>query len=512
MRGPRIAFSAIALSLLAASCQVGEELDVGPGSVNRELTSVERGRDIWFENTYGGEKFFSFVLPYHPDPTRRIRIGFQEVVNTPRDQRFDIWGVVNDPDCVANPAGGMDLCDDPESSGVVGIRYKGVSPLDGTNMFGAACAACHAGFDPLDPPADPNEPTWDNIHATIGNSYIDFGAIFGANLAPTDPRALLFAAWPNGSVDTSLLFDDGIMNPGVVTHFWEHTHRNRFEVGRDAPQLRNAQGGEDDLGGDIAALRVYTNIGVCFFECVQTPAVTGGEIDIDTCRAACPDFPPQQDLDDMGAFLATFEAPQLPGKPVPGLAAIGEYVFDHNCKGCHDDSGELEHVLSSDEVIPLRSDPINATNACRALGTNFEAGHIWGQFSSDVYKARVAAGDRGYRVMPLGGIWATSPLLHNQSIGAVAPATASPQERAGYYWSAMWELMSTDRIPKVFLTPSGVPGVPAGIPLHLLFSAATPGDPTTLRCADFVENHGHYYGAGLPVWQKVMLIYWLQYQ
>lgn len=33
----------------------------------RHLTSAERhGRDIWFQSTFGGEKFFSFILPSPP--------------------------------------------------------------------------------------------------------------------------------------------------------------------------------------------------------------------------------------------------------------------------------------------------------------------------------------------------------------------------------------------------------------------------------------------------------------
>ena len=184
--------------------------------------------------------------------------------------RFDVWGVINDPDCRANPAGGPDICDDPEATGVVGIRR---SPT--TGLLGVACAACHAGIDPNRPPADPNEPTWDNVHPTIGNMYLKAGNIFAVNLPETDLRRLMFAAWPDGTVDTTALFNDGIMNPGTVTAFWNHAFRPKFDNGTGGePELRNGQGGEDDLGGDIAALRVYTNIGVCFQECTLPAVLT----------------------------------------------------------------------------------------------------------------------------------------------------------------------------------------------------------------------------------------------
>ena len=86
-----------------------------------------------------------------------------------------------------------------------------------------------------------------------------------------------------GTVDTTALFPDYINNPGVVTAFWNHPWRPTFDVGADEDKMRNGQGGEDDLGGDVAALRVYTNIGVCFTECVLGPMQTATPIDIPAC-------------------------------------------------------------------------------------------------------------------------------------------------------------------------------------------------------------------------------------
>jgi cytochrome c5 len=508
------------LLLLAACCPLiacadvdsttdGDSTAIDTTTEIQEVQSgaVQHGRDVWFENDYGGGKFFAF-LKNHPDPAKRIDIGFANVVNTPRAQRFDVWGVINDPDCVANPAGGADLCDDPEASGVVGIR-KHVLP-NGAVLYGTACASCHAGFDPLHPPDDPNEPEWSNIHATIGNGYLQIGKLFAANLAPTDPRGILFASWPPGSVDTTLLFDDGIMNPGVITAFWEWKNRPHFDVGLDKPQLRNGQGGEDDLGPGPAAIRVYTNIGVCFQECTLPAMLSGQPIDVDACRASCADFPPEQDLNDLGEFLATFRAPRYPGQPNPILGLYGRLVFDANCESCHDRSGNRRFTVTNDEVNALVDDPANATNACRALTTNWETGKLWAEFSSQVYKDRVTAGKRGYRTMPLAGIWSTSPLLHNQSIGPRPPADAAPWERAGAYWDAMWELLSPSRPPVVLTLPVAVGPFPAGTPLHYVFSRNA--QTGAINCTDLVENKGHYYGANLGTLDKIALIYWLQYQ
>ena len=78
-------------------------------------------------------------------------------------------------------------------------------------------------------------------------------------------------------------------------------------------------------------------------------------------------------------------------------------------------------------------------NAARALATNAIQGHIWEQFSSSEYKGQPTArqltlynpitgnndrtfqppgGGRGYyRTASLVSIWATAPLLHNNSVG-----------------------------------------------------------------------------------------------
>src|SRR5690348_11556634 len=98
MRDPRL-LVAFFVGGLAASCVMSEPDVV---DTQQALTDLDAGRHVWFDNTYGGQKFFTF-LKNHPDPAKRIEIGFRNVVETPRAVRFDTWGVINDPDCTANP-------------------------------------------------------------------------------------------------------------------------------------------------------------------------------------------------------------------------------------------------------------------------------------------------------------------------------------------------------------------------------------------------------------------------
>lgn len=505
----RLRSSVVAVGLCVSLASCVTESDVEVSESRQGLTALEQGRDVWFNKTYGGEKFFFWLGNLAP-ADKRIQIGFDKVLATARSQRFQQWGVINDPDCTANPTpGGPDLCSDPHATGVIGMR-KFTGP-DGATIYGSSCASCHAGFDPLHPPVDPNEPTWANIHPTIGNQYAKFGKIFSANLAPTDVRRLLFASWPDGAVDTQLLFSDNIQNPGVVTAFWEWSHRPTFDVGMAEEKMRNGQGGEDDVGPDLAALRVYTNIGVCFQECTAPAMATHTPIDIAACRASCVDFPPQSDLDALGSYLGSFSAPQYPGTiDDPKTFNHGKVVFKKNCESCHQTNGQLKHVLSNDEVNPIVLDTVNATNTCRAKSTMWERGRLWAQFSSEVYKQRVEAGNRGYRSMPLAGIWATAPFTHNQSIGSYAAADATPAQRAAVFRSSMLELLQPSRTPKINVLPIALGPFPVGTPTTPIFSR----DPVTgqVLCDDVVENRGHYYGSSLSSADKDALIYWLQYQ
>lgn len=473
-------------------------------------SKIQRGRDIWLNNTYGGEKFFAF-LATHPDPTKRIRVGFENIVATPRNQRFQQWGTINDPDCRANPSGGPDLCADPNATGVIGIRKFPGSK--GTTLYGVSCASCHVGFDPLHPPADVNEPAWKNIHLTIGNQYLKSGKIIVANLPPNDPRRLMFEAWPDGSVDTTALFTDNIMNPSVITQIWDLRRRLTFDVGLGQPKLRMGHGGEDDLGLDIAATRVYTNLGVCFAECVaprsDRPDATA-PINLEQCRNDCADLPPKTDIDNLGKFLLSAKAPQFPAYPTNYRLYIqGRRLFQDNCASCHTTKGKGGRVLSNDAVNPLVTDPDNATNACRALTNQWEADRLWAEFSSHVYKDRALTGLKGYRTKPLSGVWATAPLLHNQSIGPYAPANATPLQLGAAYEAAMQELLAANRTPKVNRLPAAVGPFPAGTPLTFVFSR----DPTgKLLCNDSIENRGHHYGSALFDEEKKALIYWLKQQ
>jgi len=509
-----------------------------------ELTAQQRhGRDVWLNSTFGGEKFFSLILP---GPPFNLTLGLVQALTSPRDTRFDNWGLLNDPDCVAGNAMtfGFDICADPSSSGVVGVRKfanpdfqpgNGQPPI----LLGVACASCHAGLNPENPPTDPNHPGWDNIHLTVGNQFIQIGKIFGANLSPHDPRFQVFRTWAPGTVDTTAIENDHINNPGIITQFFRFPDRPFFNLTQNGAPItvhRAGQGGEDDAGCVKAATRVYFNIGMCAAECMvghlaNGPGGSQTPIDEAQCARDCADFRQEQvDAVDLCAFIQTTRPPHL--RRAPGgddlidesVVDRGRRVFDAACAACHSNGEDPVHQVYSDDLIhpatgfnPFIGEPANSvgTNACRARTTNWMAGHIWAAFSSDQYKGRPTGGPGFYRDVPLLAIWATAPFMHNNRMGTYT-GDFTVAGRVAAFEDAFDQLMnpwrrdflgSIQRITDftVIPTPFGNVTLPPGVPV-VAFSNLDPQNPFNNLCPEFVENGGHYFGVALPEADK----YWLR--
>lgn len=231
----------------------------------------------------------------------------------------------------------------------------------------------------------------------------------------------------------------------------------------------------------------------------------------------------------------------------------------------------LKHnFLSDDQRKPVTE---IGTNAARALATNATKGHVWEQFSSKTYKELpspgkltlenpfdenkplkldVPAGGTGYyRTPSLISVWSSAPLLHNNLLGKYN-ADPSVAGRMEAFDDAIEKLLwpekrdriinRTDRDTHLALG-SLQADVPKGTPIKLLANLDPRETPRTLQrklnsdlggrvlsslvgfvpddvltplllkynqAPDFIEDHGHEFGADLPDEDKRALIEFLK--
>ena len=371
----------------AEGCRIANSLfkDVeksDPAKARELRERVRRGRDVWFKGSFGNQDLNNIHLPRSTGP-----VNYEPWMDTrERKHRFTKWGFINDPDCVEGneQSDWMDVCADPHSTGVLGYRKYYADPSPGFDpktspyqkgelaaqkrfVIGHPCVQCHVGFDPTNPPKDPNEPKWENISGLIGNQHINQPlAAFLAGL-PEDhfARQVVQGARP-GTVDTSLNPNDFQHNPGTQNNIMDFINRRVFvdrikdpftgevKEGRTQHVLK---GGEDSVGDRLALLRVYVNIGMCTEECwvphFPVPGAFFGEhshqtpFSIKQCSQDCEPWNyADAKMDDLASFIITggptylMNAKDVDGtsgsKLVDtGIVPRGRSVFIRECARCH---------------------------------------------------------------------------------------------------------------------------------------------------------------------------------
>jgi hypothetical protein len=256
------------------------------------------GNDRLWDHMNGssfGELDFLKTLSSHPSlPNlhRSKRWDWLGVVNEPcfaaptgpRADRFGLWLDVRDPNCQADPFEdetkypGVRIGARGRSQGFpVGSYYGYATGVVGLRLFpnpafdeeaekkwdaqkfytdptyynnkdlvrpyrvGMACAFCHVGPNPTNPPADPANPKWENLNSNPGAQYFWWDRVFTYTADPSDFAVQYFRQSRPGALDTSLLSTDYIANPRTMNAVYNFGAR-----------LRNALrlGGEKLTGGE----------------------------------------------------------------------------------------------------------------------------------------------------------------------------------------------------------------------------------------------------------------------
>lgn len=147
-----------------------------------------------------------------------------------------------------------------------------------------SCGFCHVAPHPLNPPADPENPEWENLSSIIGDQYWDPQAAFG-NLTTRNSFLYHFLkSQAPGTIDTSLVSTDHINNTNVINAVFDVPARLARGEAKPAERQHGANllmhgrketdpdfdlkcpmvlfPGEDSCGVIPALARVPLNIGV----------------------------------------------------------------------------------------------------------------------------------------------------------------------------------------------------------------------------------------------------------
>lgn len=459
-----------------------EHLDAGLG--DGELSDAEKaGACTWYfwaggdplstegpaESSRGNPRFWRLAelrtAEIGEETGLHVGVNFLRFIDSrQRPHRFETLGAVNDPGCrqatETDPYGlWVDECDDPYSSGVVGIRLfpnpdfdsalwspdRYMSPqrspadaaIEPPYLVGLTCAVCHVTLNPANPPADPEDPGWENLAPALGNQYLREGEMFKAGLSEDDFLYHVYDSQQPGTSDTSRISVDWINNPNAINSIFYLTsarpaHPETMNDGsiRSVPHI--LKDGADSIGPAGAALRVYVNIGTCPDYRMSLEDAFGGlepqtPFDLAHAEEECEDW--RLTAERMGNAAAFLDAVRpYPLADAPGAErwltadeetlARGKRAFAGHCARCHSSklppgyahAGPEKHApeavgdwidlvarddflednfLSDDRRYPLAADDPRfaiGTNAARALATNARRGHVWEQFSSATYK------------------------------------------------------------------------------------------------------------------------------
>ncbi|HET7435486.1 MAG TPA: hypothetical protein VFN10_12330 [Thermoanaerobaculia bacterium] len=442
------------------------------------------GRVIW--NLWSGDNagFWNWLSKYGFGTGDLLKM-----VVSPRNQRFQTYGIVNQPgymqpstpdqyglyvDVVRQPGSKYDI--DPKidiptygiSSGVMGLRlfknpnfdpskwdankyfndpnYYQNPKLERPYMVGMACSFCHIGPDPVNPPADVNEPDFANLSDYVGQHYFKVWEVFGHTLGPDNFVKQLLMTNPAGTLDTAFIATDYLNNPGTMNAVYNIPVPGRLnvavveQIAGGAKDLKNLEyepagqntnvltprvlkEGADSVGLNGALSRVYLNIGEYWEEWLThfRPLVgikKQSPIRVKDAQKNSPAWNWSEEASpDLGGYFIKYAKPHHLADAPGGSKYMtsdqaqlnrGKLMFAQNCARCHSSKQPPQGVdpespqgtawfeqevmksdfldgnfLSSEVRVPVTT---VKTNAQRAVATNALRNQIWDNFSSETYK------------------------------------------------------------------------------------------------------------------------------
>ncbi|MBB3953730.1 c-type cytochrome [Novosphingobium sediminicola] len=108
---------------------------------------------------------------------------------------------------------------------------------------GMACAFCHVGPSPTNPPKDPENPEWANLNSNPGAQYFWIDRIFGFDQDYSNYIFQLYHTSRPGALDTSLVSSDFINNPRTMNAIYAVGTRARITLHWGKEKIAGAEQG-----------------------------------------------------------------------------------------------------------------------------------------------------------------------------------------------------------------------------------------------------------------------------
>ena len=436
-----------------------------------------KGRNTWNLWCAGDEQFWERMsresyglidlLKTIDSRNRTNRFATAGLINEPgfqpatKPDQYGLW--IDEPVAGAGEPAGIDPKVYGHPTGIMGFRlfenpdFKGdaVKNWDASRYYndpdyavgktlvrpykvGVACGACHIAFNPCQPPADPENPKWENLASTIGNQYIREGATFASLVKPGGFFWEMLKTQPPGTSDTSRIATDHINNPNAINPIFELAARlsvaEEEEIAGDSLNLPGVSAkmkmphvlkdGADSVGVPGATLRVYVNIGSYSQHWLQQHNALIGltpqkPFSVKTAQENSVYWLATQtkftNIANFFMHLKSYRLADAPGgtnylTQDDAVLTRGKIVFAENCAQCHSSKRppagvDADEWFRTEALKPDFRDgnffsddrryPITKirSNAARACGTNAKRGHIWDAFSSETYKNLPSVGD-----------------------------------------------------------------------------------------------------------------------
>lgn len=270
--------------------------------------------------------------------------------------------------------------------------------------------------------------------------------------------------WGRGRVDT--------FNPYKAIQFnWDLTQLPRAELtgAADFPSLWNQQPREgmhlhwdgDNTSLDERNLSAALGAGV-------TPVTV--------------DYASIQRIHD---WILTLLPPKFPFPIDAARSARGKAIFDAQCAQCHGFTGSRTGTV--EPIASVGTDPFRLNSYTYTLATNQAL-----LFPESVHRFEHFSKTNGYANVPLDGVWARAPYLHNGSVPSLADLLSAPAERPKLF-ARGYDVYDEHKVGFVSDTAEARAG-------GTMYDTTIPGN----------GNGGHLYGTNLPSEQKQDLLEYLK--